>query len=139
MDKPSVTSLDYCETNYVHEDQVAKALTTMVDEPTAQELSHVFQALSDPTRLRLISALRDTELCVCDIAAVLEMSQSAVSHQLRMLRHLQIVQGRKDGRMVYYTLASYHVRALLELGLGREEYVDIASPPLHRIQASEGA
>ena len=84
---------------------------------TADTLSATFFALSDPTRLRMISALSDHELCVCDLAVVLGMSQSAVSHQLRLLRNLNLVKYRKEGRVVYYALDDEHIRELYERGL----------------------
>ena len=89
----------------------------MIDGLTATRLAQIFGALSDPTRLRLVSALSEGELCVCDLAAVLGMTQSAVSHQLRLLRNLNLVRFRKEGRVVYYTLDDEHVRQLFERGL----------------------
>ena len=88
----------------------------LVDELTAARLAETFQALADPTRIRLISALMETELCVCDLSAVLGMSQSAVSHQLRSLRDLRLVKHRKQGRIVYYALDDQHIRDLFQRG-----------------------
>ena len=87
-----------------------------MDELTAARLAETFQALADPTRIRLISALMETELCVCDLSAVLGMSQSAVSHQLRSLRDLRLVKHRKQGRIVYYALDDQHIRDLFQRG-----------------------
>ncbi|HPH96990.1 MAG TPA: metalloregulator ArsR/SmtB family transcription factor [Anaerolineaceae bacterium] len=106
-----------CEENIIHPDRVKAGQDTLLDGFTATRLADTFQALADPTRLRLISALLETELCVCDLAAVLGMTQSAVSHQLRLLRSLHIVRHRKEGRIVYYTLDDAHVRDLLQRGL----------------------
>lgn len=106
-----------CEVTFVHEEQVHLAQEGLVDGPSAARLAQTFQALSDPTRVRLISALYRTELCVCDLAAVLGMTQSAVSHQLRSLRDLRLVKARKEGRTVYYTLQDEHIRDLFERGL----------------------
>ena len=87
----------HCEESFIHEDQVLIAQEHLIDGLTATHLAQTFQALSDPTRVRLISALTNAELCVCDLAAVLGMSQSAVSHQLRSLRDLRLVKSRRAG------------------------------------------
>jgi DNA-binding transcriptional ArsR family regulator len=95
-----------------------KALTTHLLEPlTANRLAEIFKALSDPNRLRLISLLLDNEVCVHTLEATLGMSQSAISHQLRHLRQLELVRFRKEGRHVYYQLDDDHVRELLKQGL----------------------
>ncbi len=106
-----------CEETFIHEDQVKVAQQHLVDSLTSIHLATTFQALSDPTRVRLISALDNAELCVCDLAAVLGMSQSAVSHQLRSLRDLRLVKARRDGREIFYTLDDDHIRQLFDLGL----------------------
>ncbi len=111
--KPVVSCLE----NVVHEDAVQAANQHLIDGLTATRLAQIFGALSDPTRLRIVSALTDQELCVCDLAAVLGMTQSAVSHQLRLLRNLNLVRFHKEGRIVYYTLDDEHVRQLFERGL----------------------
>ena len=81
-------------------------------------LDHTFSALSDPTRLKILHALTVTkELCVCDLAALAELSVSAVSHQLRLLRDRDLVHARRDGRMVYYSLADDHVATLMGTGI----------------------
>lgn len=106
-----------CEETVIHEEEVLAASRTLIDSYTAERLSMIFSALADPTRLRLISALSDHELCVCDLAAVLGMTQSAVSHQLRLLRNLNLVRYRKEGRIVYYMLDDEHIRELYDRGL----------------------
>jgi ArsR family transcriptional regulator, lead/cadmium/zinc/bismuth-responsive transcriptional repressor len=106
-----------CEESFIHEDQVLIAQEHLIDGLTSTHLARTFQALSDPTRVRLISALTNAELCVCDLAAVLGMSQSAVSHQLRSLRDLRLVKSRRLGREIFYTLDDDHIRELYELGL----------------------
>ena len=106
-----------CEESFIHEDQVLRAQEHLVDGLTSTHLARTFQALSDPTRVRLISALTNAELCVCDLAAVLGMSQSAVSHQLRSLRDLRLVKSRRAGREIFYTLDDDHICELYELGL----------------------
>ena len=106
-----------CEESFIHEDQVKIAQEHLIDGLTSTYLARTFQALSDPTRVRLISALTNAELCVCDLAAVLGISQSAVSHQLRSLRDLRLAKSRREGREIFYTLDDDHIRELYELGL----------------------
>ena len=113
---PATKSLR-CEESFIHEDQVRVAQEHLIDGLTSTHLARTYQALSDPTRVRLISALAHTELCVCDLAAVLGMSQSAVSHQLRSLRDLRLVNSHRAGREIFYTLDDDHIRELFELGL----------------------
>ena len=89
----------------------------LLQEPTSTHLADLFSTLSDPNRLRIISVLLEGEMNVGDIAAQLQMSESAVSHQLRGLRHMKLVRGRKDGRQVFYALDDDHVAKLYRLGL----------------------
>jgi ArsR family transcriptional regulator len=114
------------EDNHIHAEAVRQALSGLIDAPQASRLAQIFDALSDPTRLRLISALNQCELCVYDLSAVLGMSQSAVSHQLRLLRALGLVRNRKAGRMVFYTLDDEHIRDLFQRGL---EHIAHKQPP----------
>jgi DNA-binding transcriptional ArsR family regulator len=108
---------EHCTEIYIHEDRVQAALPQLVDDVTASHLAETFKALSDPTRVRIVSLLSDAELCVCDLAAALGMSQSAVSHQLRTLRDLRLVRWRRDGRQIFYTLDDDHVADLYRRGL----------------------
>ncbi len=116
MDATQTASVALCEEKIIHPDQVQAAQAGLIDGPAAAGLARTFQALADPTRVRLISALSNTELCVCDLAAVLGMTQSAVSHQLRSLRDQRLVKARRTGREVFYTLDDDHIRALFTLG-----------------------
>lgn len=109
--------MDQCEVSILHEDLIEKARVRVVDDSAAEGLAETFQALADPNRVRLISALMDGDLCVCDLAELLGMSQSAVSHQLRLLRNLHLVKYRKEGRTVYYSLDDDHIRDLFQRGL----------------------
>jgi ArsR family transcriptional regulator, lead/cadmium/zinc/bismuth-responsive transcriptional repressor len=109
--------LDCCDVTIIHEDTVAKIRQVQLQDDQINELASIFQALSDPTRVRIIHALIKAEMCVCDLAAVLEMTQSAVSHQLRYLRNLRIIKRRKVGRMVYYSIDDEHILTLFETGL----------------------
>lgn len=101
----------------IHPEEALAAQLGLADERTAHRLASTFSALSDPTRVRLISALMQHNLCVYDLAALLGMSQSAVSHQLRILRDLRLVRANKAGRIVYYALDDDHIRELFERGL----------------------
>ncbi len=106
-----------CEITIIHEERVRSAKTCLINDAAAAGLAETFQALADPTRVRLISALLNGELCVYDLAALLGMSQSAVSHQLRLLRNLHLVKNRKMGRTVFYSLDDEHIRDLFQRGL----------------------
>jgi DNA-binding transcriptional ArsR family regulator len=110
-------SNELCAETYTHQDRVQKALPYLLEDQTAARLAETFKALSDPTRVRIVSLLADSELCVCDLAAALTMSQSAVSHQLRTLRDLQLVRWRRQGRQIFYTLDDEHVADLFQRGL----------------------
>ena len=110
-------NFDFCDVRVVHLDRVVVAKERAVSRGLIDELSALFKALGDATRLRLVLALRDQEMCVCDLAAALGMTESAVSHQLRRLRDQALVTARRDGQVVYYSLDDGHVAALLEVGL----------------------
>lgn len=99
------------------EADVKKVKEKMVDDTTAVELADLFKALGDPTRIRIIHALLQSELCVHDLTQVLEMGQSAISHQLRLLRNMRIVKRRKVGKTVFYSLDDDHVEQLIVLTL----------------------
>lgn len=104
---------DACEVSCVHPEAVQKAKLAMPDEGCVDEASALLKAVADPTRLRLLSALNTGELCVCDLAAVVGISESAVSHQLRLLRAHRLVTFRKEGRIAYYRLLDHHVTVLI--------------------------
>jgi DNA-binding transcriptional ArsR family regulator len=106
-----------CEVHAVDGDAVAAALRQQSDDSDVAHLADTFQILASPTRLRIVEALAGRELCVCDLAAVVESSPSSVSHHLRQLRQMRLVSHRKDGRMAYYRLDDEHVTELLEVGL----------------------
>jgi DNA-binding transcriptional ArsR family regulator len=102
-----------CEVSCVHPEAVQRARRAMPDEQCANDASALLKAVADPTRLRLLSALKTGELCVCDLAAVVGISESAVSHQLRLLRAHRLVTYRKEGRIAYYRLLDHHVTVLI--------------------------
>jgi len=113
---------DRCESTDVDGARVRGAQENLVDGLTATRLAQTFKALSDPTRVRIISALLHSELCVHELAACLGMSQSAISHQLRTLREMRLVRFRKEGRHVYYTLDDEHIHDLFHQGLEHVEH-----------------
>ncbi|MGA2545577.1 MAG: metalloregulator ArsR/SmtB family transcription factor [Rectinemataceae bacterium] len=113
----SVMEKTDCSSFQVHPDRVKAALATAIDPELLRELGELFKVFSDVTRLRILGALAGGELCVCDIGAVLGASQSAVSHQLALLRSARLVTYRREGKTVYYRLADDHVGLLLRLGL----------------------
>ncbi len=102
---------------------VEEVLAAQVPERDIQEMALMFKMMADPTRLRIINALMTSEMCVCDLAEALEMSQSAVSHQLAALRGNRLIKFRRDGKQIYYSLADGHIRLLFDQCLthAREE------------------
>ena len=114
----AVTSIDECGVKLVDPEKVALVAEAMPQETDVVDLADVFSLLGEPGRLRLLVALLEAgELCVCDLAAVSGMSESAVSHALRLLRAHRVVSVNRRGRMAFYRLADGHVRMLLDLGL----------------------
>ncbi|WP_026362483.1 ArsR/SmtB family transcription factor [Geopsychrobacter electrodiphilus] len=110
-------SNDICQLYYVDQERVARARARMRDDRTIVDLAETFKVLGEPTRVRILHAIAEEELCVCDIAAVVVATQSAISHQLRILRSARLVRSRKEGKMVYYSLDDDHVRHLFEEGI----------------------
>jgi DNA-binding transcriptional ArsR family regulator len=107
---------DLCQVSIINDKKVRAVKRQMLKESTFANLSDVFKALGDNTRVRILYALSKEELCVCDISAVLDMSLSAVSHQLRILRNQKIVKNRKEGKIVYYSLNDAHIVQLIKMG-----------------------
>ena len=106
-----------CENTELHMDAIAHARQALTDPDLLERLSDLFKVLGDPTRIRILQALHDTRLCVCDIAETLVMTQSAISHQLRVLRTARLVRAQREGRSVFYTLDDDHVAHMFEQGL----------------------
>lgn len=109
--------LEACAVNVIHQEEVQKALEGMPGASDIKNMLGILSAMADLTRLKILLALRARELCVCDLSAVLCMSQSAVSHQLRFLRDAHCVKARRSGKVVYYALDDEHVGALLSVAL----------------------
>lgn len=106
-----------CEVRRVHPEAVAWASAALPDARCVEQASAFLKLMADPTRLRIISALNATELCVCDLAAAVGISESAVSHQLRLLRSGRVVTYRKAGRVAYYRLLDHHVTVMVQSAL----------------------
>lgn len=106
-----------CSCSVIHEDIVSHARDAMPQEETLYDLAELFKVFGDTTRIKIICALFESEMCVCDIAALLCMNQSAISHQLRVLKQARLVKYRKDGKVVYYSLDDEHVKQIFDLGL----------------------
>lgn len=108
---------DLCDCRVIHHDKVEEARKDSLAKREVEGLSQIFKAFADPSRIRILYALSAREMCVCDLAALLEISESAVSHQLRFLRTLLLVANRREGTILYYRLADAHVTALISLAL----------------------
>ena len=109
--------LDVCEVSVIHDDVLASVREKMPPEEPIYEVSELFKVFGDSTRSRIICALNIEEMCVCDLAALLNMSHSAVSHQLRLLKVSRIVKSRKEGRVVYYSLDDTHIADIFAMAL----------------------
>lgn len=108
---------DTCEELCEHPQVICLAKAESIAYDDAQQVAEIFKALGDATRVRILDALSKRELCVCDLAAVVDMGQSAISHQLRLLRNLRLVKYRKDGKAVVYSLDDEHITSLLSQGI----------------------
>ncbi|MBI5203961.1 MAG: helix-turn-helix transcriptional regulator [Nitrospirae bacterium] len=110
-----------CEITFVNKRSVAQVKKRLKPDSTINQLSETFKVLGDTTRLKIIYALSQAELCVCDIAALFGLTESAVSHQLRILRNMRLVKYRRDGKKAYYTLDDEHIDSLFKEGLKHVE------------------
>lgn len=107
---------DVCGFLCVHDDLVAQVQAALPREDTLLQLADLFKVFGDGTRIRILYVLFEAEVCVCDLAKLLGMTQSAVSHQLRILKQARLVKSRRDGKTIFYSLADDHVRTLLKQG-----------------------
>lgn len=105
-----------CDGNHPHE-VVERVRQSMPDEDTLYDLCELFRIFGDSTRIRILYVLFEAEMCVCDIANILGMTQSAISHQLRALKSARLVKGRRDGKTVLYSLADDHVKTIIDQGM----------------------
>lgn len=107
---------DICEINIIHQDKVDNLKNIMPDDELIYDLAEFFKVFADSTRMKIIYALMNEELCVCDIAAIVGTTQSAISHQLRILKQSKLVKYRKEGKIVYYSLDDEHIAEITKKG-----------------------
>ncbi|WP_342759952.1 metalloregulator ArsR/SmtB family transcription factor [Kineothrix sedimenti] len=110
-----------CDYIHVHEDIVRKVNEQMPEEDKLYDLADFFKVFADSTRIKMLYVLMCSEMCVCDIAQILNMTQSAISHQLRTLKQMDLVRNRREGKTVFYSLADGHIKTILSQGLDHIE------------------
>ena len=108
--------VDCCEDIELHEDLIKKVNEMMPDEMELYDLAELFKVFGDSTRIRILYVLFEAEVCVCDLAKTLDMTQSAISHQLRILKQNKLVKSRREGKSVFYSLADSHVETIIAQG-----------------------
>lgn len=109
--------IECCDTLYVHEELVHKVEGHIPDEEILKDLADFFKVFADATRIRILCVLLQSEMCVCDLAEVLGMTQSAISHQLRLLKQMKLVKNRREGKTVFYSLADGHIQTIINQGM----------------------
>ena len=112
-----IQSAEKCDCEVIREDIVNQVRDRMPQEESLYDLAQLFKVFGDLTRIRILWALNESEMCVCDIAVLLDMTQSAISHQLRVLKQTNLVKNRREGKVVYYSLVDEHVRQIFDQGL----------------------
>ncbi|NLM03412.1 MAG: helix-turn-helix transcriptional regulator [Clostridiales bacterium] len=120
MDKSKSTTI--CDCHPIHNDIIEKVKNVMPNDEKLYDLAELFKVFGDTTRIKILHALSESEMCVCDIAVLLNMKQSAISHQLRVLRQARIVKFRKEGKIVYYSLDDEHIKNIFEQGFSHIEH-----------------
>ena len=110
-------NVECCDFIHAHEEMVERVRNQIPGEDTLYDLSELFRIFGDSTRIRILYVLFESEMCVCDIAALLGMTQSAISHQLRALKNARLVKARREGKTVFYALADDHVKTIINQGL----------------------
>jgi ArsR family transcriptional regulator, lead/cadmium/zinc/bismuth-responsive transcriptional repressor len=111
-----IKNSDLCMARIIHNDRIKQARRESIAEIHLLKLASIFKLLGDPTRLRIVTALQGGEMCVCDLAAYLNLTESAVSHQLRRLRELNLIKNRRQGQILFYSLDDKHIEDLLKTG-----------------------
>ena len=109
--------LERCESEEIHKELLRIVENTLPEEEALYDLSELFKVFGDSTRIRILFVLFEAEVCVCDLAVALNMTQSAVSHQLRILKQNKLVKSRREGKSVFYSLADDHVRSIINQGM----------------------
>lgn len=110
-------SIETCACTTIHNDVIQKVRDAMPQEEMLYDLAELFKVFGDTTRIKILCALFEAEMCVCDIASLLNMTQSAISHQLRVLKQARLVKYRKEGKVVYYSLDDSHIKSIFDQGL----------------------
>lgn len=110
-------NIESCNCTIIHDDVINKVKSSIPQEEMLYDLADLFKIFGDTTRIKILCALFQAEMCVCDIAALFGMTQSAISHQLRVLKQARLVKYRKDGKVVYYSLEDEHVKRIFDQGL----------------------
>lgn len=113
----AVSDVECCDFYQVHDDVVKTVKEKMPDEDELYDLAEIFKVFGDSTRIKILYVLFEQEMCVCDIAQLLNMTQSAISHQLKILKQSRLVKNRREGKAVFYSLADGHVRSIINQGL----------------------
>ena len=113
----AINDVEHCETCEIHEDKIKQVSEHMPDEDELYDLAELFKIFGDSTRIRILYVLFESEVCVCDLAEMLHMNQSAISHQLRVLKQMRLVKFRRDGKTVFYSLADGHIETILAQGM----------------------
>ncbi len=108
---------ELCEFIHVHENKVEKVKDNIPEETIMYDLAELYKIFGDSTRIKILCVLLECEMCVCDIATILNMTQSAISHQLRALKQSKLVKYRREGKAVFYSLADSHVKTIINQGL----------------------
>ena len=109
--------IECCDSSEIHEDLLGIVRSTLPAEEQLYDLAELFKVFGDSTRIRILFVLFEAEVCVCDLAAALNMTVSAVSHQLKILKQAKLIKSRRDGRSVFYSLADDHVRTIVSQGM----------------------
>ena len=109
--------IESCNGNIIHEDIVVRVKDQLPAEETLYDLAELFKVFGDTTRIKIICALFESEMCVCDLSCLLNMTQSAISHQLRVLKSARLVKFRREGKVVYYSLDDEHIKHIYDAGL----------------------
>ena len=112
----AMNDVETCEDLCIHTDRLEKVRAGLPDEDELYDLAELFKVFGDSTRIRILYVLFQSELCVCDLAEALQMTQSAISHQLKILKQAKLVTGRREGKSVFYALADDHVRSIMDQG-----------------------
>ncbi len=112
----AIEEIERCEDFCIHEERIKKVNEKLPDENELYDIAELFKVFGDSTRIRILYVLFESELCVCDLAQTLNMNQSAISHQLKILKQAKLVTGRREGKSVFYSLADDHVRTIIDQG-----------------------